>query len=156
MKRKIAILAPTILLTILFVGRPPRNADSQPMRVPPPVILDTTPYPVQDTGIATRLDTINMKAAILKEKTGEIRQGSIELERATRKLLQEVKKDKAADDPAPTYIVKQPDTIVVKDSTCVFVHDNSLDKKTWWGKQVRLWGQCTIHKKVCKLFKRKK
>lgn len=161
MKRKIAILAPTIVLTALFVSRPPRSADSQPFRTPP-IVRDsgTEPSPVTDSDRDAKLDTISMKAAILKEKTSEIKQGSIELERATQKLLREVKKDKSDDPAKPVIIVKDVDTIVVKDSTCVYVHDNSLDKRSWWGKYFCLLKECTIHKKVkkftSKIFKRGK
>ena len=154
MKRTILISLLLPLLTLTFVSQPPHDADSQPIRTPP-IVRDsgTEPSPVTNSDRNAKLDTISMKAAILKEKTGEIRQGSIELEKATQKLLREVKKER---DPATQIVVieKQPDT--VKDTTCVYLRDSVYSSLPWWKKYRILLKQCTIKRDVKNFFKRKK
>ena len=153
MKRIFTIIALPVLFTSLLVGRPPRYAGSFPYRLP----LDTPrKVPIYDTiELADRMDSLYKKTVLLNEKTGEARQGSADLERDTRRLLQQV--SKARDTALPSVIVLLATDTVYKPQKPILVRDTSLDKRTWFGKffatNKRLMKDCKLRQKLRRIVK---
>ena len=139
----------------LCMIEPPRDVAGQPMR-PAPAMQDTTARISKPGSIADLKDSVIAIKEVAERNQKIISEGNHEIDRATKQLQKEVRKDKPNEphDGSVIIIAASPDTLVKEE--CVYLRDSVYSNLPFWKKHRILVQQCNIGQKVREFFHRKK
>lgn len=141
MKRLFFLSFPAMMLTVLFVSQPPRNAEGQPKIESPQDTARRKPILQDSIDLARELDSNQRILTEIQGNVQKIKKGVNELVKEKRNEQKRLaatpgKKDTVRDTTRVAYPVRVPVPVEVVDSEMV--------GKTWFGQMIVHVSRCRI------------